>query len=305
MERRNWIILATAVIIGLVAVIIANAYFSGVEKRSERIAEQQKMVRIVVATQQLEFGSKLTDQNIRLQAWPAASVPQGAFTSIPVALQDRRVALRPIVVGEPVLASNVSGKDGRATLAAVLPDGMRATSIAISAVRGVSGFVLPGTLVDVLLTRKIEGDGATNEDFRSDIVLENVQVLAVDQMANDKEGKPKVSRTATLAVAPMDAQRLAIAEKMGELSLVLRKVEDAGAEDQGVMARTVTGRQLGLPRIRIAAPRAAGGGGGGAAPPVRGGPAFAAAYTAPSGPSMLVVRGTEPTSYPVSRSGGR
>ena len=127
MQGRNWIILAIAVVIGLVAVVLANAYFSGVEQKQERVAEQQKLVRIVVASQELEFGTKLTDQNVRRQNWPANSVPVGAFRSIPEVLKDNRVALRPIVPGEPVLASKVSGTDGRATLAALLPEGLRAS----------------------------------------------------------------------------------------------------------------------------------------------------------------------------------
>src|SRR5687768_8577631 len=131
--QRNLIIIGVAVLLGLFAVFIANSYFSGVEQRQAQIADQQKLSRIVVASQPLKFGTKLTADNVRLQNWPAGSVPQGAFTSIAAALKDSRVALRPIVVNEPVLADKVSGTDGRATLAANLPAGMRATSIPISA----------------------------------------------------------------------------------------------------------------------------------------------------------------------------
>jgi len=310
-QGRNWILLAVAVVIGLVAVILANAYFSGVEQKQQQLARREQLARIVVATQDLEFGTKLTSQNIRLQNWPASSVPQGAFRSVPEALKNNRVALRPMVPGEPVLASNVSGLDGRATLAALLPEGMRAVSIPVDAVNGVAGFVLPGTMVDVLLTRGIEGEGATSDDLRSDLLLQNVQVLAVDQLANDKEGKPKVSRTATLAVTPYDAQRLSIARKLGTLSLTLRKVESAAMGDgaTGPLARTITNRQLGVPRIVIPAK-----GKQNAAPPdQRAQQAIAAMMpVAPgsppthvrAGPNMTVVRGTEPTTYPVGMLGG-
>lgn len=316
MQGRNLILLGVAVLIGLIAVVLANAYFSGVEQRQQQVASEQRLVRIVVATQKLEFGTKLTEQNVRMQNWPANAVPEGAFRSIPLALKDNRVALRPMVPGEPVLASNVSGQDGRATLAALLPDGMRAISIPVDAVNGVAGFVLPGTMVDVLLTRKIEGDGADSQDIRSDLFLENVQVLAVDQLANDKEGKPKVSRTATLAATPYDAQRLAIGIKLGTLSLALRKVEDAAGTDTGtggeaatgMLARTITSRQLGLPRIVIPAQRQSG---GGRAPVIQQArmvmpamPGAIAAPPVPAGPSMTVVRGTQSTSYPVSYLGG-
>ena len=308
-----------AVLIGLIAVIVANSYFSGVEQRQAQVAQQQRLARIVVATQRLEFGTKLTQQNVRLQNWPAGSVPQGAFGSIPAVLKNNRVALRGIVPGEPVLASNVSGTDGRATLAALLPAGMRAISIPVDAVNGVAGFVLPGTMVDVLLTRQIEGEGATNADQRADLILENVQVLAIDQLANDKEGKPKVSRTATVALSLFDAQRIAVAQRMGTLRLVLRKVEDASGSEAlaatGNYSRTVTSRQLGLPRLYIAprrdaAPRQTQAVQFAQGPTVRmapvlpgGGAGFMPAATG-GGSSMTVIRGTEPTVYPVGNLGG-
>lgn len=316
MQPRNLLLVGLALFIGLVAVIVANSYFSGVDERQQVEAEKQRLVRIVVATQPMDFGEPLTAQNIRLQNFPAQSVPDGAFTSIPDALRNNRVALRPIVTNEPVLRSKVSGTDGRATLAALLPNGFRAASISIDNVRAVSGFVLPGTMVDVLLLRQIEGDGATSQDQRADTILENVQVLAIDQIANDKEGKPLPGRTATLAVTPANAARLALAGRMGALHLVLRKVEpefatDGAAERQ--VARTLTSRNLGLPRIVIGAPPSRGGGGGGMgySPP----PAPMLATISPPatnvrvapiqvGPAMTVVRGTEPTSYQVGSLGG-
>ena len=315
MQGRNLILLGVAVLIGIVAVILANAWFSGVEEKQQQIAEQQKLDRIVVATQPLEFAEPLTPQNLRLQNWPANSVPEGAFRSVADVLKHKRVALRPIVPGEPVLASKVSGTDGRATLAALLPDGMRAISIPINAVNGVSGFVLPGTMVDVLLTRQIEGDGASRDDQRADVLLQNVQVLAVDQMASSKEGKPKASKTATLAVTLADAQRLAIAGKLGTLSLALRKVESAAAEGDaptGALSRTLTSRQLGVPRIVMGGRRGGGGGGGGNMPrsatinivPQGISPASPGLMPAVAGPSMTVVRGTETTSYPIGSLGG-
>lgn len=306
--QRNWVILVIAIAVGLVAVVLANAYFAGVEERQNRIADSQQMTRIVVATQPLDFGTRLTDQNVRLLAWPANAVPAGAFATVPDALKDSRVALRPMVPNEPVLAHKVSGKDGRATLAALLPDGMRAVSIPIGPTTGVSGFVLPGTLVDVLLTRKLPGDGALGEDMRSDIILENVQVLGINQSVNDKSGDPMPGNTATLAVTLNDAQRLAIAEKIGTMSLALRKVEESTGELAVVPARnTVTNRALGQRLVMGGRP---GGGGGGGAPmrpaaiPARAlGPALAA-LPVQGGRHMTIVRGVNPTDYPVGHLRG-
>ena len=312
MQRRNLIIVGIAVFLGVIAVILANSYFSGVEEQQAQIAEEQRLARIIVATQPMEFGEPLTTENIRLQNWPAQSVPEGAFLTVADALKDNRVALRPIVPGEPILASKVSGTDGRATLAALLPEGMRAVSIPVNNVNGVAGFVLPGTTVDVLLVRQIEGEGADSQDMRADLLMENVQVLAVDQLANDQQGEPKVSRVATLAVTPHDAQRLALANKHGTLQLTLRKVESAALDDpvEGRLARTLTSRQLGVPRIVIPGSRSSGGGGSVSSGPAMASispPAIASAsinIPAYSGPAMTVVRGTEPTNYQVGPMGG-
>ncbi|MCT2559379.1 Flp pilus assembly protein CpaB [Tsuneonella sp. YG55] len=315
MQGRNLVLVGFAVVLGLIAVVIANAYFTGVEQKQAAVAEQQKLVRIVVATKPLEYGEPVTEQTVRLQNFPANSVPQGAFTSIPEVLKDNRVALRPIVIGEPILRSKVSGTDGRATLAALLPDGFRAVSIPVNNVNGVAGFVLPGLMVDVLLLRQIEGDGADQQDQRADVVLEGAQVLAVDQLADEKTGQPKVSRTVTLAVTPQDASRLAVANRMGTLQLTLRKMEPMFAVDregdQPRLARTVTSRNLGLPRLVIGGKNRGGGGGGGYSPPPApqlasiNPPSMVNAVSVPMGPAMTVVRGTEPTSYQVGTLGSR
>ena len=316
MGNRNLLIALFAVVLGIIAVVLANAWFSGIEEKQQTAVIDTSNVSIVVATQPLAFGTRVSAQNIRLQSWPARSVPQGAFRTIAEVLKDNRVALRPIVPGEPILADKVSGTDGRATLAALLPEGMRAISIPVTPVRGVAGFVLPGTMVDVILTRKIPGEGATPEDIRADVLLSNVQVLAIDQLADEKTGKPMVSRTATLAVTLYDAQRLILGEEMGNLSLVLRKVETAaGAASDGTapperIASTMIGRQISGPRLYIRSRENRGGGGGSSGPsyaapamPMR--PSLSTGLAmAPSGSTMTVFRGAEPTVYPVGQQGG-
>ncbi|MFC4293528.1 Flp pilus assembly protein CpaB [Novosphingobium tardum] len=309
--QRNLIILGIAIVLGLFAVLFANSYFSGVERRQAQVAQEQQLARIVVASQPLAFGSKLTPDNLKLANWPASSVPVGAFSSLEQAMKDGRVALRPIVPGEPVLADKVSGTDGRATLAANLPEGMRAVSIPISNVTGVSGFALPGTTVDVLLTRQIPGGGSEAQDIMSDVVLENKQILAIDQLADEKTGEPKVGATATLQVDLLDAQKLAVAQKIGTLSLALRNVEN---QVPGALT-TVTAADLGGARLYKAArsqpaPAAP-------APTFLGLPAqFSAALAGANaarkpvlprimGNSMTVIRGTESADYPVGNLGGR
>jgi pilus assembly protein CpaB len=133
----------------------------------------------------------------------------------------RRVALLPIGINEPILAAKISAEGQGASIAALLPDGMRAASVAINDVSGVAGFVQPNDTVDVLVTRMLPG-GAGNSQV-TDVLLQNVRVIAIDQQAKNADGTPKVAKTATLEVNPVDAQKLVLAQTVGTLSLVLRK----------------------------------------------------------------------------------
>src|SRR5256885_16788694 len=133
----------------------------------------------------------------------------------------RRFALLPIGVNEPILATKITAEGQGASIAALLPDGMRAASVRINDVSGVAGFVQPNDSVDVLITRTLPSAGQSAQV--TDVLLQNVRVIAIDQNAKNSDGTPAVARTATLEVAPLDSQKLALAQDVGSLSLVLRK----------------------------------------------------------------------------------
>lgn len=248
MSTRNLIIFGGALFIGLIAVLIVNGVFSGVQDRQQQEAEKNRMVRVVVASQELAFGTPLSSQNVRLVNWPASSVPSGAFTSIEAATNGH-VALRSIVVGEPILTSKVSGQNGRATLSANLPAGQLAFAVPISEVTGAGGFVRPGDVVDVLVTRKIPGEGATESDKMTDVVLEAVPVLAIDQESNENKTAPSVAKTATLQVDTLGAQKLALAQQLGVLTLALRNVTDQPAGPRStVIGRDITASRFYIPQ---------------------------------------------------------
>ncbi len=299
MGGRNLLIIGLAVFVGLIAVFLANSYFTGFQEDQERQAEANRLERIVVASQEFEFGTPLTTTNLQLVNWPASSVPQGAFVSVEEATRGGRVALRPIVIGEPILSSKVSGEGGRAVLSAILPEELRAVSIPVNQVSGVAGFIRAGDVVDVMLTRQIPGDGADSSDLMTNVVLENVLVLAIDQVRSENATDPQVGQTATVQTDMVGAQKLTLARQVGSLSLALRNVEnqDVGATE------VVTKSDLGangffIPETRQAAvapaPVARSGGGG----------QGVASTRPPSGPSMSIVRGTEQTTYQVKRNGG-
>jgi len=298
MNRRNAVIIGVAAILGLMAVYLANAWFSGVEQRQAAAAQQQQLVRIAVAAQELEFGPPLTSDNVQLASWPADSVPQGAYreADVPRLISTGNVAIRPIARGEPILLSRVSE---RAVLSANIPEGMRAVTVPVDSVSGVAGFVTPGDVVDVMLTRQIPGDGASGDDKMTTVILESVPVLAIDLRADEQNAEAALGKTATLQANPRDAQKLVLATQVGRLSLALRNVESQDPSGRG----TVTTRDLGggyYIRGRQAAPAAA-------APVLaNAGPAQSAVPTAPrrpTGPTMTVVRGTAATTEEVQRHG--
>jgi pilus assembly protein CpaB len=221
------VMIGFAVLFGLLAVFIAQAWLnSQAEMRARSLESQKKPIAtqtVVVAAKPLRFGAELGAMSLREVAWPEDAVPAGAFNKIADLTASRRVVLTAIELNEPVLASKITGSGQRATLSAVLADGMKAVTIRVNDVEGVAGFVLPGERVDVMLTRQQDKSAA------ADVVLQNVRVLAVDQLADERSEKPSVAKAVTLEVEQTSAQKLALAATVGTLSLALRKAGEAAA----------------------------------------------------------------------------
>lgn len=220
-NRQTLIALGVALILGLVAVFLANSFLSGTERK----AAMSGTTKVAVASAPLNYGTDITPDKVRFVDYPNSSLPQGAFTNAAQLLPGgkRRVALLPIGINEPILASKISGEGQGASIAALLPDGMRAATVAINDVSGVAGFIQPNDSVDVLVTRNIPGAAGTGNSQVTDVLLQNVRVMAMDQESKNADGSPKLAKTATLEVSPVDAQKLALAQTVGTLSLVLRK----------------------------------------------------------------------------------
>jgi pilus assembly protein CpaB len=197
---------------------------------------------IVVASKPLRFGTELSSAALRELPWPQDALPAGAFTSIADLLNSngRRVVLTPIEANEPILATKITGPGQRATLSAALNDGMKAITIRVNDVEGVAGFVLPGDRVDVALTRQKDSNGQNRSS--TDVVLQNVRVLAIDQTADERNEKPAVAKAVTLEVDTPSAQKLALAASVGTLSLMLRKAGEATAEQTRVVTLSDLGR---------------------------------------------------------------
>jgi pilus assembly protein CpaB len=220
-----------AVLFGLLAVFIAQAWLNSQSEMRMRSLEGQKSPplttkTIVVAAKPLRYGMELNKDSLREIPWSQDAVPKGAFNSISEILgSGKRVVLAPIEANEPVLALKVTGAGQRATLSSLVQDGMKAVTIRVNDVEGVGGFVLPGDRVDVVLTRQTDKDKASTE-----IVLQNARVLAVDQSADVSADKPTVAKAVTIEVSTDQAQRVWLASSVGSLSLLLRKAGETAAE---------------------------------------------------------------------------
>lgn len=302
MRGQGLIILGVAILIGLAAVFLANSYLGRVEQ--QQTTSPQGTVKVAVASVPLDFGTPITPDKVRLVDWPAGSLPEGTFSSIPqlLPMNHTRVALRPMAANEPILRSKISGEGGRAAISAVLDPTKRAVAVRLSDVAGVGGFVLPGDVVDVLVTRTPMNPNGNSQQI-TDVLLQKVRVIAIDQDASDSTDKPAIGKTATLEVAQVDAQKLALAQQVGQLSLALVNpaseasptVETVSTDDLRDGAY-VGGYSDGGPRYQPA--------------PI--------AYAPPAGPRMppkppapnpdltvMVVRGTKDSSYEVGRYVGR
>ncbi|MFB9269914.1 Flp pilus assembly protein CpaB [Bradyrhizobium erythrophlei] len=183
---------------------------------------------IVVAATALGFGTVLNSDNLNEIPWPHGALPDGAFATKNELLKDgRRALLAPLARSEAVLKSKVTGPGQRASLSALLDQNQRAVTVRVDDVRGVAGFVLPGDRVDVVLIRTVERQNSRPENV-SEVLLQHIKVLAVDQLVNERQEAPTVAKAVTLEVTTEQAQKVLLATNIGKLSLILRQ---SGAGD--------------------------------------------------------------------------
>lgn len=259
MRKSTVVMIAFAAVFGLLAVFVAQSWLNTAAQNRLRSLEANKQAEptstIVVAAERLPFGTELTQKHLREIAWPAKSMPDGAFAKISDVLSPgKRMVLSPVEPNEPLLAVKITGPGQRATLSALVGEGMRAVTVRVNDVEGVGGFVLPGDRVDVVLTRQIDRGNATTE-----VVLQNARVLAVDQIADERNAKPTVAKSVTLEVDTLGAQKIWLAATVGNLSLLLRKAGETEAErtrrvtldDLSKPDRVVRGRNTGLTSVTV------------------------------------------------------
>jgi pilus assembly protein CpaB len=187
--------------------------------------KQEAETQVLVAKKNLPAGLFLKPEDVEWRPWPEDGVVPSYYLKGEIEKTGLigAVVRRGIAAGEPISEGKIARPGDQGFLAAVLEPGMRAVTVSINSTAGVAGFVFPGDRVDLLLTTEIQGDGR-GKRYATETVLTKLRVLAVDQRVNDIENTPKVSKTVTVEVTPKQAEMIAVADKLGHLSLALRSL---------------------------------------------------------------------------------
>jgi pilus assembly protein CpaB len=227
-----------ALIVAGAAALLARSWLHSGQPASTTVGRQQPAneVEVAVAKENFPAGYILQPKDVRWQAWPDKSLAAdyvvkskgGSIESFQNAVVRVGVAS-----GEPITWGRVIKQGDRGYLAAILTPGMRAFSIRVSEITGISGLLFPGDRVDLVVSHKITKKSAKGEDHVnqvSETVLDNARVIAIDQKTNDQDGKPQVAKTVTLELTPKQVEIVSLAANLGEISLSLHSLADTPQE---------------------------------------------------------------------------
>jgi len=227
--------------IGIVLVIFLALAFAGIASgltyyylKAETGKRGLDLVSVVVAGRDLTFGETLKPDDMKVAMFPGGSVPKGSY-----AVKDSlsgQVTKVFLMENEPILDSKLSSKGGGLSL--LISPTKRASSIQVDKVSGVSGFILPGDRVDVILTVDRYDFAGGNRDAIAKTILQNVEVLAAGEKTEQKENKVITVQAVTLLVDPEGAQALALATNEGKLNLALRNPTDEDTSTVEPLTRT-------------------------------------------------------------------
>ncbi len=247
MNTQRIIVLGVALVAAVAAALMVRSLLGGGAAHVEAKASPAvAMSEVLVAGENLQPGQPLLAEQLRWEKWPSNAVDASFITHASVASLDQvtkgTVVRSAVLAGQPIVTTALVHADAAGFLAAMVTPGMRAVSVVTSPGSGAAGFILPNDRIDVILTRKFNGDPPRAV---SSTILSNVRVLAVDQtFKQEKDTKTVVAKTATLEVTPDQAEMLSTAASAGSLSLTLRALGDTAAVD--TVADTMKKRRKGL-----------------------------------------------------------
>ena len=245
MDVKKVALLIGALVIAVVTAIMAKNMFTGAGADKANAAPVVPAgPKILVARKALPVGTIIDAESLAFQAWPKELV-QNAYYAEGAPDADLTkllgtVVRNPITAGQPLTRGTLVGPNDRGFLAAALGPGMRAVTVAVSNTSGVAGFVFPGDRVDMVLTQDVKGGGEGPPLKVSETIIRNLRVLATDQRIDSKneEGKTvvKTFSTVTFEATPRIAEKIAVAQQLGSLSLALRSIADNSAELERAVA---------------------------------------------------------------------
>ena len=229
MNRTRMIILAVFALI-----LSGGVTYLAYRLLAPRMQSAEEMTSIATTVGKLAPGTRITEKDVQLTAWPKATMPAGSFQDL------SQVIGRGLVVqmfpNEPVLESKLAPREAGAGLTVAIPDGMRAMAIQVNDIIGVAGFVQPGSRVDLILT----GVPKEGMETASKIVLENLVVLAAGQnVQQDVNGKPQTVQVVTLLVTPEQAAKITLATGDGPIRLALRNPLDLKEVNPPMVPRSI------------------------------------------------------------------
>jgi pilus assembly protein CpaB len=246
MDVKKLALLIGALVIAVITAIMAKNMFAGAGAQQAAAAPASVPVgpKVLVAKKALPVGTIIDADSFSYQPWPKELMQQAYYVdgtpdASPGSLFGM-VVRYPITAGQPVTRGSLVGPQDRGFLAAALGSGMRAVTVPVNASTGVAGFVFPGDHVDLVLTQQVEGGGDGPALKVSETIVRNIRVLATDQRVTvkDKDGKTEVKTFANVSmeVTPRIAEKIAVAQSLGTLSLSLRSIADNGAELERAVA---------------------------------------------------------------------
>jgi pilus assembly protein CpaB len=242
MDKRKLMLLVGALVIAIGTALAARSLMGGGgSPQAVAAAKVEVGTKVLVAQRALPVGTIITADAIGFKAWPKEMVQDAYFLEGEADMQKMlgTVVRNPITAGEPITQGSLVAPGDRGFLAAALGPGMRAVTIPVSARTGVAGFVFPGDHIDLVLTQSVKGNDSQPLKA-SETIIRNLRVLATDQSATQEqvEGKTKVKAfsTVTVEVTPKLAEKIAVAQTIGQISLSLRSLADNSAELEQAIA---------------------------------------------------------------------
>jgi pilus assembly protein CpaB len=248
MDRKKLVLLLGALVVAIGTALAARSMFAGASTPQASAAPAQPQgPKVLVAKRALPLGTIITADAVGYQLWPKELVQDAYFVDGEADMSKLigTVVRNPITAGEPITQGALVAPGDRGFLAAALGPGMRAITVPVSEKTGVGGFVFPGDHVDMMLTQTISGGGEGGSLSTTETILSNLRVLATDQKTEtttNDEGKTvvKAFRTVTLEATPKVAEKIAVAQTIGTLSLSLRSLVDSQSDlDRAIAQGTV------------------------------------------------------------------